>query len=122
MSCTRAFSQDRLAQGLTKFHSVPGNQSRRWAQAYLQIDASLFSPSVSPKISMVSASTSVNAGVGLRRGVSPRICRTASSITQYSQTKRRSRSMLPKALKPWKTSLIVRSRVEGSLKCLHLET
>jgi hypothetical protein len=29
-------------------------------------------------------------------------------------------AMLPKALKPWKTSLI--SRVEGSLKCLHLET
>jgi hypothetical protein len=57
-----------LAQRLTKFHSVPrpGNQSRRWAQAYLQIDASLFSPSVSPKISMVNASTSVNAGVGLR--------------------------------------------------------
>src|SRR3954471_13650263 len=44
---------------------------------------------------MVSASTSVNAGVGprLRRRVSPRICRTASSITQYSQTKRSSRSM-----------------------------
>src|SRR5512134_4000546 len=96
-SCTRAFSQHRLAQRLTKFHSVPrpGNQSRRWSQAYLQIDASLFSPSVSPKISMVSASTSVNAGVGprLRRRVSPRICRTASSITQYSQTRRRSRSM-----------------------------
>src|SRR4051794_2823341 len=44
---------------------------------------------------MVSASPSVNAGVGprLRRRVSPRICRTASSITQYSQTRRRSRSM-----------------------------
>src|SRR4051812_41043399 len=44
---------------------------------------------------MVSDSTSVNAGVGprLRRRVSPRICRTASSITQYSQTRRRSRSM-----------------------------
>src|SRR3954452_18217698 len=44
---------------------------------------------------MVSASTSVNAGGGprLRRRVSPRICRTASSITQYSQTRRRSRSM-----------------------------
>src|SRR4051812_4017254 len=44
---------------------------------------------------MVSASTSVNAGVGprLRRRVSPRICRTASSITQYSQTRRSSRSM-----------------------------
>src|SRR3954470_7218181 len=36
-----------------------------------------------------------NAGLGprLRRRVSPRICRTASSITQYSQTRRRSRSM-----------------------------
>src|SRR3954465_437399 len=117
-SCTRAFSQDRLAQRLTKFHSVPrpGNQSRRWSEAYLQIDASLFSPSVSPKISMVSDSTSVNSGVGprLRRQVYPRICRTASSITQYSQT--RSRSMLPKALKPWQKSLIFRSRAEGSLE------
>src|SRR3954465_709856 len=61
-----------------------------------------------------------NPGVGprLRRRVPPRICRTASSITQYSQT--RSRSMLPKALEPWQTSLIVRSRAEGSWKCLHL--
>src|SRR3954464_13378863 len=57
-----------------------------------------------------------NAGVGprLRRRVSPSICRTTSSITQYSQTRRRSRSMLPKALKPWQKSLIFRSRAEGS--------
>src|SRR3954466_8780148 len=44
---------------------------------------------------MVSDSTSVNAGVGprRRRRVPPRLCRTASSITQYSQTRRSSRSM-----------------------------
>src|SRR5688572_27258310 len=78
--CTRAFSQDRLAQRLTKFHSVPrpGNQSRRWAQAYLQIDASLFSPSVSPKISMVSASPSVNPGVGPRLR---RLCKRLFEVT-----------------------------------------
>src|SRR3954468_18226873 len=41
-------------------------------------------------------------------------------VFDYAVQPDQTRSMLPKALKPWKTSLIVRSRAEGSLKCLHL--
>jgi len=84
-----------LTEGTANFlvnRRMNKSQPMRWSR---RGDASLFSPSVSPKISMVNASTSVNAGVGprLRRRASPRICCTASSMTQYSQTKRRSRSM-----------------------------
>jgi hypothetical protein len=79
----------------------PANQSRRWAQAYLQIDPSLFSPSVSPKIPMVSASPSVNAGLGLR------IAETLPhGVFDHAVQPDQTRSMLPNALKPWKTSLI----------------